>query len=228
MIDKIKFIPQNKNTEIEHLVVAIKKISSNQNHLLVIFKNRKEVLEVLHLGFNEEPILEELSDSHEYFWMNMASDSHNNIILKQYIYKFIKRSMKTTINYGISSNGTTFMPNGDIKQESIYDGLTCATFILKLFEGAGYKLFEYDTWKSRKEDIEWQENDVFKWISLLGTKEQLEYQKKLLSAHRFKPQEVMAAIGTDLKQLPLSFSDAVSIGKSIDNFLLGIPRRITI
>lgn len=74
-------------------------------------------------------------------------------------------------------------------------GLTCATFVLEVFESCGYKLVDQTSWpKSLKDDIKWQEDMITKLLYRPDIdSEAISRQKKNVSKSRFLPEQIAAA-----------------------------------
>ena len=72
-------------------------------------------------------------------------------------------------------------------------GLTCATFVLALFHMIGIVLIDYQTWKDRPADKEFQDS-VIAWLQQNGADPAyINKVKKQANGFRYRPEEVMAA-----------------------------------
>ena len=100
--------------------------------------------------------------------------------------------------YGILYEGGRINPDGLVELLGSTHGLTCATFVLLVFEHAGYPLVQVDTWPAREGDATWHTRIV---ETLEGTRqsrgepseEHIENVRGELGCARFRPGEVTAA-----------------------------------
>ncbi|MEA3498044.1 MAG: hypothetical protein U9R16_03185 [Campylobacterota bacterium] len=217
MIQKLKYLPKDKYDDINFVAVAIKKYNKNQNHAAFMFKDRTKEFKLFHLEENKKLTCEDIPLEHNFVWLDMPLNKANLIFLSQYIDSVSKNNQEDSIYYGISIQGIDFDTNGKLLKDNEFDGLTCATFILKVLESRGYNIFKYETWKPRYSDIAWQ-NLILKWVALGASKLQVNYQNKLIGSNRYRPEEVVS--GASCKEIPLSFKEAISLGKELDEFLL--------
>lgn len=100
-------------------------------------------------------------------------------------------------------------PNGE--------GLTCATFVLAVFQDFGFCLMKYDEWPKRASDKAFH-TDMF--LTLIRSpanpsQEHLDSVRKNIDCVRYRPIEVVAA-GTS-RHPPLGFDDAIAIVTKIKN-----------
>ena len=129
-----------------------------------------------------------------------------------------------------SSATGKFIPIGDCK------GLTCATFVLAIYNGVGVKLINEQNWQSRDGDQDWQ-NYI---LSIFETWEQkkrkdgdaefadelVEHIKNVkteLGSLRYRPEDVTGAcVGNNL---PATFEDATVAGSRIREVLMSADGR---
>jgi hypothetical protein len=120
-------------------------------------------------------------------------------------------------------------PGGVVFRDKVWignepgQGLTCATFIVELFNELGIPFINVETWQQRNGDIEWAE-----WIlSLLSenmTSEHIEAQKKKIGQNvRIRPSDIAAAGHLVNREMvaPLNFDEVNQISMCIENSLLG-------
>lgn len=113
--------------------------------------------------------------------------------------------------YGFSS------PQGflDARLQFVYGpgkfGLTCATFVLAVFDSVGVAFIEYDSWPIRPGDHRWQEF-IAKYLKLPRDHVDRMKQEKI-EVPRYKPCEVAGAFASS--KYPVSFSRASRLGRKL-------------
>ena len=93
-------------------------------------------------------------------------------------------------------------------------GLTCATYVLALFDLASLELLDVGTWEDREGDAEWKAN-VVEHLSAQPAADskriaQLQNDKALV---RIRPEDVAAA--ATASRAPVGFADATPAGEAI-------------
>lgn len=128
---------------------------------------------------------------------------------------------QTLLNFGITYNNSTFDKEGNLLLQTSDYGLTCATFVLSIFESAGITLINLDSWKSREEDLEWQKYVLNFFINnkKIASEDLIKHFESNLGCFRFRPEEVAAASSFDV--LPSNFElcevHGILLCKAIDN-----------
>jgi hypothetical protein len=101
-------------------------------------------------------------------------------------------------------------------------GFTCATFVLAIFERAGIRLLDTETWPSRPEDTAWQVH-VRDYLSrILAPQQLVEQVTQDIGCVRYRPEEVVAA--TTFSRYPVSFKKVGPIAKQIASYVKGLNR----
>lgn len=122
---------------------------------------------------------------------------------------------KETLNYGLTYNNTIFDSTGHLQLNSKDIGLTCATFILSIFQSISINLIDTTTWKYREDDIAWQNNI----LNLLEkNKDQIEsdvlnHCSQNIGCYRFRPEEVASSIS--YHRLPIDFETCKNLGAKL-------------
>lgn len=96
-------------------------------------------------------------------------------------------------------------------------GLTCATFVMAVFETRGCSLLEMDSWPARSKDVEWQE-DVIKKLEQHPNRDHnianhIKALRNEVGCARFRPEEVAAASAA--VAVPIHFKEAEARGIEI-------------
>lgn len=198
-----------------------------QRHVGVLYRFGDKETSHLHLGFHHylcdhKP---ELDGSNAWVGFNYLDEEEANIFATWLAKIWEKNSRR--IPYGIMYwKGSHFSPSdGSYISSRLGCGLTCATFIIALFEAFGYDIVDIQTWPSRDSDSIFHE----KIISALGNvkyvrsvdidseehQAHIEAQKDNLGiAPRFRPEEVACAVGLYSGD-PVGFDQAEMAGQAL-------------
>jgi len=125
-----------------------------------------------------------------------------------------RKNSKKGIPYAFSNPGQSFDDEtGRFLIGPSRFGLTCASFVLAVFDAAGFPLAEYGSWPvDRTGDREWQE----KIVDLLQSRaepEHITHLRNEIGAVRYRPEEVAAS--TALAPPPVNFIQAEKLGTQI-------------
>ncbi|MGH7131244.1 MAG: hypothetical protein ACREJO_04800 [Phycisphaerales bacterium] len=127
----------------------------------------------------------------------------------------ILRENPSGIPYGFSlPDGCFDAESGVFRGAPHRLGLTCATFVLAVFELAGYPLANYESWRPRPEDAVWQAHI----LSILAktrnaTPQHVEAVRREAVAVRFRPSEVGGA--ARLSDHPAEFEQVEPVAAQI-------------
>ncbi len=200
-------------TELEHAGIAVCRLRNGGRHAGVLYRSEgtSDVI-LLHLAWHHD--LRNETPSQSYFWLRPAVPQRR---LRQ-VAAMCRMVWRANGNGGIPyafdpPNDSFNSQTGGILLGPTRHGLTCATFVLAIFEAAGLCIATYDSWPiDRKGDRDWQ-----KWvIEQLETSnppaanEHIEAVRSQIGCARFRPEEVAgAALGSPL---PASFDVASKNG----------------
>jgi hypothetical protein len=126
--------------------------------------------------------------------------------------------------YGLSTPNDSFDPDtlaylrGPAKV-----GLTCATFVLAIFEFGGLKLLQYELWPHRDSDVPWQ-NYVISELKRTGaSQEHIAAVEGQVGAMRIRPEEVAASATFADEERPVAFEATDGRAKQIVAILDAVP-----
>lgn len=118
------------------------------------------------------------------------------------------------VPFGFSQPNEFFDHTGQILTGPAKVGLTCATFVLAVFEQAGLRLVDYETWPPpTAADVERQKNLVKQLEERRVPKEHVEALRREIGNIRYGPHEVAGAATNDT--LPSDHAHASRIAKRI-------------
>lgn len=197
--------------EIRHVGVAIAAINAEQRHIGLLHRDAEsnDVL-MLHLAFHRD--LRNEPAKAKYLWIDPPILAERLIHVAAWC-RLIWNSNQDDFPYAFSEPGECFdAETGKFLIGPTKYGLTCATFVLALFDVAGLKLVNYATWPTgRPGDREWQEYVV---AQLPPTEvAHIEAVRSEVGSVRFRPEEVAGA--ATVSPLPVDFATAVERGEKI-------------
>lgn len=195
----------------ELLGVAISSIHQNQRHVGLIYSDDNNQPQLCHLAWHHKLKDEPLPP--QYLWGVSGLDQFNKPFMAAYV-SLLKQN-STPVPYGIDYadySGLYFDDQGNYIEQPIGRGLTCATFILAVFNRKGFNLLQTATWPQRQDDVNWQ-NQIISTLSNQATSEHVEAMKQNIGAIRFRPEEVAAGVISE--DIPLDFTSALAIAIEI-------------
>lgn len=125
--------------------------------------------------------------------------------------------------YGVRYEGANFeRTTGELRLLSpTGHGLTCATFVLALFETIDLELLQLDTWQEREDDSRWHGvivDAIRQCVQRSNSTTEDRAHPGLVADEapcaRFRPEEVVAGI-LRIESLPVSFDVAEPLGVAI-------------
>jgi hypothetical protein len=200
------------------LAVGIFRSADRQHHLALIYQSVDDSIRLSHLLTHKRFHGADAWDG-RYFWSTVRGiDQLNRKILAARLHAL--SISPQDMSYGFASEGCKLVvtEGGAMVYVSEQEGkgLTCATFVLLVFESFGFNLIEREQWPARDEDREWQESILgdLKRHGLM-TEGELSSLALDVGSIRYKPIEVQAA--SDLEPIPISFDHATEEAARILN-----------
>lgn len=214
-MDRVFAAHERSFDQLRHVAIAIAAIDSEQRHVGILHKDAQtETVLMLDLAWHHR--LRNQPPQSKYLWVDPAIPARRLVQVAAWCRK-IWRSNRTRIPYAFS------MPNDCFEAETgtfligpTRHGLTCATFILAVFDVAGLKLANYVSWPiDRPGDREWQEKVVASLQADSADDTHINAARAEIGsgAARFRPEEVAGA--ATVWPLPAEFAVAVERGAMI-------------
>jgi hypothetical protein len=177
-------------------------------------------LRFIHLAFHEDLRVEN-DTSKCFLWVEANLEDEPARVAAAQARRVYRRYAAGTVPYGFSPYTGYFGPQGEIRWTAPGSGLTCATFVLAVFDAAGVRLVTGDDWPKpddRPEDKQFQEEIV----------ELVRTQSSATAAHvtgmqadigqvRFRVLEVAGAVAADA--YPASFATAKTLGEQLQQMI---------
>jgi len=177
---------------IGHVAIAVKQVSPGQFHTAILHRHELQGLSLLHLTWHYELRNEPPKES--YIWVECALPSLRTRQVAAKCRLIWKRHKEEGLPYGLSYARGAFDPlNGKLLLDPGSSGLTCATFVLAIFQTCGIQLVQAETWPRRDDDEEWQ-RQVVEALRQRGAKQDhVAALCQEIGCFRFRPPEVAAA-----------------------------------
>ncbi|MBF0296456.1 MAG: hypothetical protein HQL96_14805 [Magnetococcales bacterium] len=189
------------------LGIAIRSIDEGQNHVGIVY-SLNDTARLCHLAWHHKLLDEPLAG--EYYWGAIGLHEHVQSQIAGYI-ALLKQNQRV-VPYGFSYDKPPFDDRGRYQAMAIGKGLTCATFVMAVFERQGCPLLIKDNWPDRPEDKVWMER-ILTLLQRHAESEHLEAVKNDMDASRFRPEEVVA--GAISENPPIPFSSVSSLAHAI-------------
>jgi len=205
-MDRVFSQQQRPISDVSHAAIAIRSVNLSQRHIGVLHReDGVDEVHLLHLAWHHD--LKNSLPGPVYFWVDLDVPSRR---LRQVaaICRKVWRSNQGTLPYALSPPNDCFdHQTGEFLLGPTRRGLTCASFVLAIFEEAGLRLAHYATWPTnRSGDREWQE-----WVieqlengASPATAEHIEAVKGEVGAVRYRPEDVAGA--ATVSPLPADFA----------------------
>lgn len=214
-------------SEFRPIRLAIRK---EANHIGIIVRIEPEVTQrLLHLGFHYElkfDVLAEIDDwETSYAWLDFVGFSQPEMTQLAVWMETIWKVNGRNVPYGIAYSGSGYFDalTGKFIPSQTGKGLTCATFVMALFEDFLFPFVEWKSWRHRSTDEAFFECIVGQLDLLVarGKAEQthVEAQKNALgTAPRYRPAEVAVAGAAYLGE-PIDFVTAELLSRHLNRDL---------
>lgn len=214
-MDRVYLQEEKPLSDINHAAIAIQSINSTQRHIGLLHResDSKEV-NLLHLAWHHD--LRNHPPNSAYLWVDPEIHPRRMRQVAAFCRK-VWRSNEKSVPYAFSPpNDCLSRQTGKFLFGPTRQGLTCASFVLAIFESVGLPLAQYKTWPAvRESDREWQN-----WIvnqlensQPAASAEHVEAVRSEVGAIRYRPEDVAgAAIASSL---PADFASAEKLAAQI-------------
>lgn len=218
-MNRVYTAKQRSFEDIRHLAIALKAISPNQRHIGILHQSleAKQVL-MLHLAWHHD--LRNDSPSEKYVWVDPAIPQARAKQVAAFCRK-VWRQNKGKIPYAFSPPNDCFdLTTGEFLLGGQRFGLTCATFVMAVFQATGLPLIDLNSWPSRPEDVAWQSQIIELLKKTDAELTHINRAQQEIGSARFRPEEVGAAAAC--QPWPTSIEHVLPIAEQIVN-LLNMP-----
>lgn len=141
------------------------------------------------------------------YWVNVNLDQVSKISIASWLEASL--ADQTNMPYGFSWDGEIFnSQTGEIIPPPLGNGLTCATFVLAVFDCLSLPLVKVDSWQIREDDIQWQQS-FLEIMEEKGVPEaHINELRDNVPATRIRPEEVVGAALLESECWPVTFEEA--------------------
>lgn len=216
--------PQQPHPNISSYIAIAITGDSSQRHIGILFrKNKNNPPKLLHLAFHSRLKCDEAVEyANDYFWLQCPSFSDDEQLQLAVWFETIFAVNGNNIPYGLAySSSGHFGQNGKFIQTNGNRGLTCATFVMALFEDFGIPIIDINSWIPRDTDKDWQESIINYMQKDMNNNPHLYANTHINSqisnigvAVRFRPEEVAASANVFEDEL-IIFQNAEPLGKDL-------------
>jgi len=207
--------------------VVIKKNSLGRNHCGIVFKD-KDKSKLIHLKKHCKLELLDVDDlsADRYLWIESKIHPKRQRMVTGMCRRISERHMEMKIPFGLNYHATRFNEKtGEVVLGSGEYGLTCATFVLAVYDSCGFNLLDLDSWPTRPDDAKWHKDFIrtMEYSDKFGEygvgNAHIEKMKKSVACARFRPEEVAAGTMFKDNELPVSFDSVLPCSNAIASSL---------
>lgn len=205
--------PQKKPySEIANLAVAISG-DEDQRHLGVLIRiEPEEDLKFIHLAFHYDLRCDE-PDTNAFYVECSGLDPEEQLSFAVWV-EAVRDANGADIPYSFAYASGNFDPGGRFIKRAEGVGLTCATFVVALFEDFAFPIVDVESWRPRPDDVGFQEK-IVKLLARFWPGPHAEAQRESIGkASRFRPEEICGCAHV-CDGTPLRFQEGVGLGAEV-------------
>jgi hypothetical protein len=210
-------VHQRPFENVRHAAIALAVVQEHQNHIGILFTDEgADEVRLGHLAWHLE--LRTSQPKNCYLWVDPPIPARRARQVAARCRQILRANDKG-IPYAFSPPNDCFDDEtGDFLLGATRKGLTCATFVLAVFDTAGIQLAKYDSWpQQRPGDAEWRQSIIEQLQNSSADAEHLAFIREETRAIRYRPEEVAGCAASD--HLPCEFAIAESLSLEILNQL---------
>jgi hypothetical protein len=181
-------------------------------HIGLFFRESHGELKFLHFAWHCTLRLEIPSDKYVGFKVSLPEERAE--IMAEFCEMIWEQHHSGTIPYGLRKPTSAFnLEDGSIQLGDEACGLTCATFVLAIFDAMGFPLLAYEEWRSRPGDMEFQNHILALLSQHKASQTHIDKVRKEVGCVRFRPEDIVAASFFKWTSWPISFPSAHLLGE---------------
>lgn len=208
----------NPYTSIPKLALAVVQphpdVRGLQIHEGFIYRDEIGQIVVFDMAFHH--ILRRGPPDFPYYWIKSALDVRLQRLICVWMDELWETNRSAEIPYSVVwSPGGYWDENKQFTKNELGEGLTCASFVISVFEAYGLPLLDLKSWPKRpnRQDRRWQRR-VLSFLIDFGRRERIDVTehvarqvRRLPSAVRFRPDQVGGAFGV-FSGDPIAYDEA--------------------
>ena len=198
---------------IRHAAIALAVVHGHQNHIGILYSDEDAgEVKLGHLAWHLELRTSQPKDC--YLWVDPPIPDRRARQVAARCRQILRANDKG-IPYAFSPPNDCFDDEtGNFLLGATRKGLTCATFVLAVFDTAGIQLAKYDSWpQQRPGDAEWHQFIIEQLQKNSASAEHMASIQAEGRAIRYRPEEVAGCAASVL--LPCEFAIAESLSQEI-------------
>lgn len=208
---------------LRHSAIVYLEPFREQHHVGIVHRADGGPVLVLHLAWHRDLRNESVDDLNApAVWIEPSLPAARLRAIAAYG-RLVAEASGRFIPYGFNHPRGALSAEGKCLLTQSGEGLTCATFVLAIFDVCGWPLVNYDDWPTdRPEDRQWRDR-IMKLLAERRDSNAKQHANDLLReppATRFRPEEVA---GAALSDSPVSFKTAASNAARLRVFYLEGP-----
>ena len=197
---------QRPFTDVRHVAVAIAVVQAGQQHVGILHK--EEILDevwLAHLAWHNQ--LRNSQPKDAYLWIDPPIPTRRARQVAARCRQILRANTRG-IPYAFTPPNDCFsVETGNFLFGPTRVGLTCASFVLAVFDSAGIRLANYATWPQQRDgDLEWQQFIIEQLEEDGADAEHVAFVRNEIGAVRYRPEDVAGCAASD--QLPCPFKIA--------------------
>jgi hypothetical protein len=188
-------------------------------HIGVLYRvAENETIRLLHLAWHHDLRSEELKPQYV-CWVRPAIEDDRAMAVASFCRRIWKQNQRSQVPYAFSHPNDFFDTSGNLIKGPAKTGLTCASFVLAVFNGARIPLADLTTWPAPTPEDQKRQLELLQKLidDPLVDREHVEAAKGELDNTRYHPLDVAGAGAAD--DLPASYNFASKIGTEIRSLL---------
>jgi hypothetical protein len=194
-------------------------IHSNSRHIGLLYRiDERESVRILHLKWNRD--LESETPSSSYVcWVRPEIGADRACAIAALCRRIWKQNQKNQPIFNAGSFKKYFNESGNRIKSPATSGLTCASFVLSVFDAAKYPLIFDDQWPPAGQEDEAVLDEYFESLKKdpNTTKDDLDAYQAERGNVRFRPLEIAGASTSDT--FPAKYAFSFKMAKEIESFL---------
>ncbi len=213
-MDRVHAFAERPVDESQFVAVAIGESGVDQRHIGILHRRDGAAPELLHLAWHCRLKNDTELPAYLTIWVAPSALQERLRNVAALCRRVWRKNGSGGIPYAFSSPQESFdAGTGAFLIGSTRYGLTCASFVLAIFDAAGLRIAEYSSWPvNRDGDCKWQEK-IIECLSDHAEQEHIDHLRGEIGAVRFRPEEVAAAAA--IAPPPTSFDAAAELGSRI-------------
>ena len=214
-MDCVHVIPESPVTPSQQVAVVIGEPDVGQRHIGILHRAEGAEPHFLHLAWHCKLRSHSALPQYITAWVAPSFPPRRLRNLAALCRRVWKKNCSGGIPYAFSNPTEAFDgATGAFLLGPTRFGLTCASFVLAVFDGAGLSVADCSSWPiNRPGDREWQDHVIAQLAEQNADPQHIEHLRSEIGSVRYRPEEVAAAVA--LAPPSAAFDAAAYLGEQI-------------